>query len=326
MISSLQHQLEQASPQIIGKDAEIWLGFIKRDIPDWHLKPHEPKDPKNWWKVYRKLKEDARKDSTAEEAMLKAALANIKTEKEQNTTSLASSYREVPQLPPPSRRARIQYNYLSGRTGSKGANKMTLMEKIRKEARDAKSSKMNRPTHELQKRATTVIKAPQQFVEDFRQKRAATAAGSPPRNTTTTTASRVGKTPRPPLHAPRTNAKPSIVTSSYDLTQDREARLRALKNGGSERRDMQQRPSAPAGGSVPRLQEPSPEVQGNLTLDFLEDSDGDDDNDEPARRSLQVHDRRPRAPSPMTLNLQSHSLKRKQPPSPFVSSPKRIVR
>ncbi|KIV77412.1 hypothetical protein PV11_09209 [Exophiala sideris] len=291
------HQLEQASPQIIGKDAEIWMNFIKRDIPDWQQKRHEPNDPKNWWKVYRKLKEEAQMDSTADEALLKAALANIKNEKEQNTTQIAS---RMP-VPGVSRRARISYNYTSGRTGSKGANKMTLMEKIRKEARDAKSSKMNKPMHELQKRATPVTQAPQRFVEELKHK-------STPRSTASPSPSATSRTSRPPLHAPRKTNRPEVP--SYDLTQDREARLRALKNG---------RPTE----SISRA---APTSNGTLTTNFLEDSDLDDDEVAPPPRDLlKVNDDiRSRSASPM--KLQPNTLKRKQAPSLFMSSPKRAAK
>lgn len=306
-----QHQLEQASPQIIGKDAELWMNFIKRDIPDWHLKPHEPKDPKNWYKVYRKLKEEARKDSTADEAMLKAALASIKNAKEANVAEIAprANYN-------PSRRSRITYNYISGRTGSKGASKMTLMEKIRKEARDAKASRMNRPMHELPKRATTVSKPPQQFVEDLKQ-RAATAVSPPPTLRTAPV-----QTPRPPLHAPRPRPRPSEVDTPYDLTRDREARLRALKDGKSAPHHQESVPSA-AARNPPNPRPDSP-AQNNLTLGFLEDLDNDDVK--PPRNLLKLNEDNPRPASPLRPNPQAQMLKRKVPPSPFVSSPRKIAK
>ncbi|EXJ88691.1 hypothetical protein A1O1_05623 [Capronia coronata CBS 617.96] len=305
------HQLEQASPQIIGKDAELWMNFIKRDIPDWHLKPHEPKDPKKWYKVYCKLKEEARLDSTADEAMLKAALANIKNEKEQNVTEIASRVNYAP-----SRRSRMQYNSVSGRAGSKGANKMTLMEKIRKEARDAKASRMNRPMHELPKRATAVAKPPQQFVEELKQKAATTVSHTPTRRVVPV------QTPRPPLHAPRPK-RPEIESSSYDLMKDREARLRALKNGNPAPGSTGSMPQ-PTAISPPMTQTESPS-QDRLTLDFLEDPEKEDG--EPPRKLLRLDvSDRPRSASPMKVNAQPQMLKRKPPPSPFMASSRKMVK
>lgn len=274
------------------------MSFIKRDIPDWHLKPHEPSDPKDWWKVYRKLAEEVRQSALAAEAMLKASLADIKNEKEQNTAVIASG-RHRP-LQGPSRRAKIHYDYISGRTGSKGAHKMSLMEKIRKEARDAKASKMNRPMHELHKKATAVKAAPQQFVEDMKRKTAKVM--SPPLPPAAV------RTSRPPLHAPRPAASPAH--ESYDLTADREARLRALKNGTA-------RPaSAPAADKQPN---------SSLTLDFLEDSDGEEKEVELPRKHLEVSDERPRSASPLRLQ-QRLTMKRKQAPSLFMSSAKRVAK
>jgi elongin-A len=266
------------------------MAFIKRDIPDWQTKRHEPTDPKNWYKVYRKLKQEAQKDPS--EAILKAALANIQNEKEHNVATLTSRQAPVG----PGMRARMTYNYISGKTGSKGASKMTLMEKIRKEARDAKSSRMNRPMHELRKKATAISQPPQQFVEDLKRKPATTQLSPPPRAPM--------RTSRPPLNAPK--ARPA-AGDSYDLTQDREARLRALKSGGPNSGQN----STPA-GSV------------DLTLDFLEDSD-DEQEIKPQRQHLDVEIDRLRSASPMKLKTAA-TLKRKQAPSMFMSSSKKIAK
>lgn len=276
------------------------MSFIKRDIPDWEQKRHEPNDPKNWYKVYRKLKKEAHENSIADEAILKAALANINNEKEQNVAQMSTKTMFPEQ---PARRARIFHNYISGKTGSKGASKMTLMDKIRKEARDSRASKMNKPMHELKKRATTVDKPPMQFVEDLKHRPTSNSQTSPPPKAQT-------RAPRPPLHGPRV-VGPAMGTS-YDLTADREARLRALKNGAPKRTERRE-----------------DKAGGDLTADFLEDSDGQ--APEKAKASSGLLDvlqdlERPRAASPMKLTPQPHTLKRKQPPSLFVAAPKRVAR
>jgi len=297
-----QYQLEQNSPQIIGKDAEIWLSFIRRDIPDWQNKRHEPKDPKNWYKVYRKLKKEAQEESNADEAMLKAALTNIKNEKEQNIAQMTTRT-VLPQQP--ARRARIYHNYISGKTGSKGASKMTLMEKIRKEARDAHASKMNKPMHELKKRATTVAKPPIQFVEDLKKRPTPNAQTSPPPKAQ-------ARAPRPPLHGRKPIDPPA--SAPYDLTVDREARLRALKNGALKLSGKDTESAAAC---------------GDLTANFLEDSDDEDLPGPKASSSLLgvLNDlERPRSASPMRVAPLPHTLKRKAPPSLFVASPKKITR
>ncbi|KAL2045002.1 hypothetical protein N7G274_002777 [Stereocaulon virgatum] len=78
-------QLELVSPQIWGPDGEVWLQFIKRDVPNWDKKPHEPRDPKNWHKVYRKLCKDSRREVEDDAAALKAEMDRIKNEQAKNT-------------------------------------------------------------------------------------------------------------------------------------------------------------------------------------------------------------------------------------------------
>ncbi|KIW22684.1 uncharacterized protein PV07_10957 [Cladophialophora immunda] len=345
------HQLELSSPQIIGHDAELWLNFIKRDIPDWDLKRHEPSNPKNWYKVYRKLKAEATKDSSNDEAALKAALAVIQKGKEQNTAEIASTSRSVglyssSNAPGPSRKARIQWNYISGKTGAKGASKMTLMQKIRKEAKDAKAGKMNRPMHELQKRQTGVVKAPAHFVEEVKKMKVLQAAEAkkalspPPKRPSVIGATGNVSSSRPPLYAPptlapKTKPQPAVASGGkpYDLTSDRESRLRALKSGRS----------------VSKVDSKGCEdANGSLTLDFLEDSDeGDYDQDQPKRireradddaetprrmlkpDNVHTNDLLPRSRSPMKLSPAPGSrsqglqpLKRKhEAPNLFYTSP-----
>ncbi len=67
-----------ASPQICGPDGEIWLEFIKRDVPNWNKKPYEPENPKKWYKAYKKLVTDSQKEVEDDAAELKATLDRIK--------------------------------------------------------------------------------------------------------------------------------------------------------------------------------------------------------------------------------------------------------
>ena len=78
-------QIEERSPQICGADAEIWREFIKRDIPNWETKPHEPKNPTSWYKVYRKLLKESKKEVDQDAQLLKATLDGIKSKQAQKT-------------------------------------------------------------------------------------------------------------------------------------------------------------------------------------------------------------------------------------------------
>ena len=84
-------ELESKCPQILGETGEIWLRFIKRDIPDWSKKSHEPKDPKNWSKVYRKLKREAELEKHADEVALKQKMKALQNDRAQNKTMIVDS-------------------------------------------------------------------------------------------------------------------------------------------------------------------------------------------------------------------------------------------
>ena len=92
---------------MIGRDGEIWLHLIKRDVPNWETKPHEPKDPKNWWKVYKKLKEQTLRDREQGAEKLKAALDSINDEKEQKLAKVVPR-KDLPKAPT-NHRARTLY-------------------------------------------------------------------------------------------------------------------------------------------------------------------------------------------------------------------------
>lgn len=84
-------ELESNCPQLLGETGEIWLRFIKRDIPNWEQKPHEPRDPRNWSKVYRKLKKDAEQEKRADEEALKQQMRAIQNDRAQNKTLIVDT-------------------------------------------------------------------------------------------------------------------------------------------------------------------------------------------------------------------------------------------
>lgn len=279
------HALEEQCEQIIGHDAEIWLALIKRDIPDWETKKHEPKDPKNWWKVYRKLKQESVLEMDAGTDKLKAAL-NDRNEKQlaeiKPMNALAKSRG-------PSLQARVTYGYQSGKTGSRGSSKLGVLEKIKKEARDAKAARAIAEQQLRKRMATTVTRAPAQFVEDVRTQRQ-TKAQSPQRPI---------RLPHPPIairrpkasstSPPRTASSPTLHSAAASSAsrpavtnqqvQEREARLRALTSGKpiptsnahcvplNERSPRKETPVE----SVERPSTPTAE-SGMLSVSFLEEA------------------------------------------------------
>lgn len=83
--------LEGKCPQICGETGALWLRFIKRDIPDYATKPHEPRDPRNWSKVYRKLKKDAEREKHEQGEALKQQMRALQNDRAQNKTLIVDS-------------------------------------------------------------------------------------------------------------------------------------------------------------------------------------------------------------------------------------------
>ncbi|KAJ4374966.1 hypothetical protein N0V83_002045 [Neocucurbitaria cava] len=84
-------ELEENCTQLQGETGDIWLRFIKRDIPNWDKKPHQPRDPRNWSKVYRKLKKDMEKEKQADAEALKQQFQALQKDRAQNKTLIVDS-------------------------------------------------------------------------------------------------------------------------------------------------------------------------------------------------------------------------------------------
>jgi elongin-A len=286
------YALEANCDQIIGHDGEIWRALIRRDIPNWESKKHEPSDPRNWGEVYHKLKQEADSAMDAGADKLKAAL-NDKNEKHLAEIKPMS---DLARSRGPSVQARVAYRYQSGKTGSRGSSKLGVLEKIKKEARDAKAARAIAEQQLSKRIATTVTRAPAQFVEDVRTQRQ-NARQSP---------ERAIRAPRPPMAVRRpegASASPPRIASSppsrtvaaalvshpavtHQQVQEREARLRALNSGKplpvsnahsvppketSPRKELHVPQKEPHIPSVERPSPPNP-APGNLSASFLEDS------------------------------------------------------
>ncbi|KAK0307262.1 hypothetical protein LTR01_005908 [Friedmanniomyces endolithicus] len=78
------HEIETHCPQIADASADLWRAFIARDIPNWPAKILEPKNPRSWWKVYRKLVADEKRAKHAQEEELRAAMSGLSAKREEN--------------------------------------------------------------------------------------------------------------------------------------------------------------------------------------------------------------------------------------------------
>ncbi|OAL00989.1 hypothetical protein IQ06DRAFT_135697 [Phaeosphaeriaceae sp. SRC1lsM3a] len=161
-------ELEETCPQIQGETGEIWLRLIKRDIPDWDQKPHQPRDPRNWSKVYRKLKKEAEKEKLAQETALKAQMQALQKDRAQNKTLIVDSKSGYG-----ARSSRVFGLGSSSGWGSSGAPAKTGREAVDKLKRGMFDYKRERPraanipTHLLQARKSQVKAAPASMTTEY---------------------------------------------------------------------------------------------------------------------------------------------------------------
>ncbi|MCJ1404755.1 hypothetical protein MMC11_007981 [Xylographa trunciseda] len=227
------HVLEEASPQLCGIDEELWRMFIARDIPKWESKPHEPKNPKNWYKVYRKLRLENQNEVDADAELLKAKMEGIKNEKAKHTSKVVDP-RTVPKLPRmggmrveggrskagPSSSGNLSSLRFTSGSKTKVLTGSGVIAKVRREGKEmslfsSKNSHLTTPTHKLSAKATQIRKIPQGLLEDHRRP-AAPLPMNPNLNSTTIIAPR------------RRNTASDVSPSNGSTFEEREKRLRAL--------------------------------------------------------------------------------------------------
>ena len=79
--------IEVTCPQIAEHSGPLWQELIKRDVSNGASKMLYPKDPKNWWKVYRKMVKQESADKAAAEETLRAAMNGLKDAKSHKETT-----------------------------------------------------------------------------------------------------------------------------------------------------------------------------------------------------------------------------------------------
>ncbi|KPI44806.1 uncharacterized protein AB675_2457 [Cyphellophora attinorum] len=248
--------IESSSPQIIGHtDASG--------------------DPKNWYRVYKKLKKQADAEEREAAGRLAAAYQGINTTREQNLTKVTN----VHQMPA----RRVVRSSAVNRAGWGPSSKgLSPAEKIKRQVNDAARAKMLRERNlaklngqqsagtSAYKNPAKVSVAPRSMVEEIKKSRM-----SPPPPMTVRIPVRRGSSVTAASSAvdqsQRTTPRPG---NGYDMTQDREARLRAMQN---------RRP----GDALPPITQSNPapsSTSNNLSLEFLEDEDlfssSEDDGDD----------------------------------------------
>jgi elongin-A len=249
-------ELETNCPQILGETGEIWMRFIKRDIPNWDKKPHQPRDDKNWSKVYRKLQRDAEKEEEAQAEALKQRMQAIQKDRKGHQTTIVEG--QTGYQPSP-RRKGFAFAGSSGWAKS-AAPKETgkvAFDKLRRGIFDAKQARpkaAQMPAHILaQRKRATVAQAPARMV----RMQEAVQQEAPQRMllSKTASASVTGRAAAAPVaKAPAIKSRP--IPRPAETTPDKVERAR-LPAGHqfSAPRPQSQRPAGPGGKR--RREEPS---------------------------------------------------------------------
>ncbi|KAF2650963.1 hypothetical protein K491DRAFT_696867 [Lophiostoma macrostomum CBS 122681] len=194
-------EIETNCPQILGETGEIWIRFIRRDIPNWDKKPHQPRDPKNWSKVYRKLKKDAENEKKGQEEQLKEQMRALQKDRDVNKTQIVDASRiQVPRSRP--------WGFGGGggggweKSGAPAKTGKVAFDKLRRGIFDQKQARpkaTRMPTHLLEQRKGKVAQAPARLVrmnEAEAPSRMMLSKGA-----SATVAQGLGSSSRPTLHS-----------------------------------------------------------------------------------------------------------------------------
>ncbi|KAH8695973.1 putative RNA polymerase II transcription factor SIII subunit A [Talaromyces proteolyticus] len=94
-------EIERNSPHIMEDDRELWIDFIKRDVPQWD-QYELPEESACWYDIYSDLVERVQREVDEDALRLKQAVDKINSDKASNA---AVFVRDTSILPKPRRRA-----------------------------------------------------------------------------------------------------------------------------------------------------------------------------------------------------------------------------
>jgi len=192
--------MELLSPQIADEDQEIWLEFIKRDIPQWETYDL-PEKTNQWYEVYCDLREIVQRSLDADAERMKMAIDGIQSERARLTPKIISGSRarRIGGIGPSFRQRVI----------SNAPRKSTIFTPQRR------NTSLAMPTKQLNTRATQVRQAPRSLIEEHRRP----VEPVPKRN----------ENDRPPVSGLAKQG--SQTDNSGSSLAEREARLRVLTSG-----------------------------------------------------------------------------------------------
>ncbi|PYH95740.1 RNA polymerase II transcription factor SIII subunit A [Aspergillus ellipticus CBS 707.79] len=201
--------LEQQSPHLMRDDEELWLEFIKRDIPKWD-EYDLPERPDCWYDVYCDLREQVQRAVDEDAEKLKMALDGISSERQKHSAKFVTD-RRIIGLPRERPTAKQRYASFDRRMGGFAPKKNSIFTATRR------NPALAVPTKHLNNRATQVRQAPISLIEEHRRP----PESAPP-----------WRKDAPALRAPgRSRSQAQHDPAVNPTLRDNEARLRALTSG-----------------------------------------------------------------------------------------------
>ncbi|KAI9927396.1 hypothetical protein ASPWEDRAFT_138846 [Aspergillus wentii DTO 134E9] len=338
--------IEQLSPHISKDDDELWLEFIKRDIPRWD-EYDLPEKSDCWYDVYCDLREQVQKAVEEDAEKLKMALDGISSERAEKSAKFVPDRRSLrlPQERPTAKQRYASYDrkmgglapvFSSANSGLSSTSsdpqgpsawsfeRPSLPRDTKKKSNIFTTKKRNNvlaiPTKQLHNRASQVRQAPRSLVEEHRRPSEPIA----PRRTGPPPSVAPGRLIAPGRSRPQGSLNPASQnnqTISPSL-QEREARLRALKSGNPVSSRASASSSAPktattsspardlsrasATGAKPKTQHQTPTRESSRPVGADTSSNDDESKTSPAQ-----------APRPM--------VRKRLAPSVFMQPKKRKV-
>ncbi|KAJ5084220.1 RNA polymerase II transcription factor SIII subunit A [Penicillium alfredii] len=236
------HSLELKSPQIAEENEELWMEFIRRDIPQWETY-NLPKKTNQWYEVYCGLRDQVQRSLDADAEKMKMAIDGINSERARLTPKIISSSRSarLPGQRPTARQRMVSYDRrMGGLPPGQAIPRSEMFAPAAKKrpsilAPQRRNNALAVPTQHLNSRASQVTQAPRGLVEEHRrpvehaeqlasrrkEPVASAASGHPKQLASSTATMKTSSTTPKPLSDLKSDPKSSSLAQ-------REARLKAL--------------------------------------------------------------------------------------------------
>ncbi|KAJ5770694.1 uncharacterized protein N7511_002745 [Penicillium nucicola] len=182
------HALELASPQFAEHDKELWIEFIKRDIPSWD-QYELPEESNDWYQVYCDLGEQVERSLEADAEKMKMALDGITNQRARLTPKIlpqGKSLRMAGARPSTKQRYASWDRKMGGIKpvhdpagwvfNAPNPSRDGVSKKRSIFAPQRRNNALSVPSNKLNNRASQVTYAPQSLIEDHRRPEPAPAS------------------------------------------------------------------------------------------------------------------------------------------------------